>query len=140
MTRSLSADFPFQNKIDSRSQFSEYRGILFFVKKKLTLDEAVDRASAIFEDLLATLPADERQRRRDLLHDAVVQATEEVDIKSIMQCSQGSQTLTSFAESIKMSPGYISDVYSGKRNAGKKLLKALNVVDVDKQTSYRRWR
>lgn len=107
------------------------------MKRKSTLDEAVDRAYEIFDDFISKLPKDEQEARWQKLHDVVEQAVAEENVIAVLKDMQGNQTLTAFAAQIGVVPSSISEVYNGTRSPGPKILKALNL---SKETTFRRWR
>lgn len=51
-----------------------------------------------------------------------------------LQHRQGSLSLRAYAHKLKVSAAYLSDVYNGKRDPGKKLLKPLGLEAVRTKT------
>jgi hypothetical protein len=65
------------------------------------------------------------------------------DVIQKLKDSQGDRSLRAYANSLGCSPSYLSDLYSGKRDPGEKILKQLGLAKkVTRTVTYvkRRWR
>jgi transcriptional regulator with XRE-family HTH domain len=58
---------------------------------------------------------------------------------AVLKKEQGDLSLRQFAQQLKVSPSYLSDIYLGKRQIGRKVLKAIGMTkDVTVNVVYKK--